>query len=592
MFTFIALVLAVIALVQVSNLRTKVRELEHKLGIGVTAQPSASQHAKAPVQAQPTPEVTHRPIQTERAPETRVRSVSSEETTGQWLGKIGIFAVFIGIVFLIKYGYDQGFIGDAGIVAIVTLAGVILIAIGRYLKTQYATFAQVLMGGGVGVLYLAVFAMVSVFHLVPVGVGFLAAIIVTALSVVLSLIDSARALAVIGTVGAFLTPFVLDFGSEQGYLMPLSYVLVVDIGILAIAIWKKWNALTVLSLIGTGIMYISLYAGIYRADDLGGFFFFLSAYFFVFLSAALAHHIIRQEKSEPIDLLCVVVNAFGYFGLAYTLLNPLYHSYMGGFAIILAILFAILAYVSRKTTPNENLLTLFLTGICAIFFTIAIPIQFSGVWIALAWLLESVVLFVVMMIEKNQRIQPFALTVFVLASIKILFSDAWTVAAHTPFINQSFGLIALLVIVAYAYAYAYKKHLSWLVKEEDARAASGTFFVFGNMLTVLTGTVEIGRFYSISATKTRTLQNQIELIVTAFWALYSIALITLGFLGRIKLARILGLILILMTAGKIFIQLWGYGEVYRIVTSIVFGIIALIGSFLYAKFRDRIRQML
>ena len=38
-----------------------------------------------------------------------------------------------------------------------------------------------------------------------------------------------------------------------------------------------------------------------------------------------------------------------------------------------------------------------------------------------------------------------------------------------------------------------------------------------------------------------------------------------------------------------FLSLWELGPLYRIVTSIIFGIIALAASFLYARFKERIK---
>ena len=53
----------------------------------------------------------------------------------------------------------------------------------------------------------------------------------------------------------------------------------------------------------------------------------------------------------------------------------------------------------------------------------------------------------------------------------------------------------------------------------------------------------------------------------------------------------MGLVLFLITAFKVVVDVWSLGELYRIISFIVFGIIALVASFVYVKFRDRIQEI-
>ena len=85
-------------------------------------------------------------------------------------------------------------------------------------------------------------------------------------------------------------------------------------------------------------------------------------------------------------------------------------------------------------------------------------------------------------------------------------------------------------------------------------------------------------------------ENQKNTTVSIFWVLYAVLLTAIGFVKRKKLARIFGLILFFVTALKIFVDVWSLGELYRIISSIAFGIVALVGSFLYAKFKDTINE--
>ncbi len=61
-----------------------------------------------------------------------------------------------------------------------------------------------------------------------------------------------------------------------------------------------------------------------------------------------------------------------------------------------------------------------------------------------------------------------------------------------------------------------------------------------------------------------------------------------GFVKRFGPARYMGLILFIITAFKVVIDIWSLGEIYRIVSFIVFGIIALAASFIYVRYSERL----
>ena len=60
-----------------------------------------------------------------------------------------------------------------------------------------------------GILYLSIYAAYDFYHLVPQPVAFLLMALVTAAALLLSLRYDARAVALLGWAGGFLTPFLL-----------------------------------------------------------------------------------------------------------------------------------------------------------------------------------------------------------------------------------------------------------------------------------------------------------------------------------------------------------------------------------------------
>ena len=73
--------------------------------------------------------------------------------------------------------------------------------------------------------------------------------------------------------------------------------------------------------------------------------------------------------------------------------------------------------------------------------------------------------------------------------------------------------------------------------------------------------------------------------------MYAILLLAIGFAKRLRMIRIFGLIFFFITAGKVFLTIWQLGQLARIVSSLVFGVIALLASFMYAKYKDRLKEI-
>ena len=81
-------------------------------------------------------------------------------------------------------------------------------------------------------------------------------------------------------------------------------------------------------------------------------------------------------------------------------------------------------------------------------------------------------------------------------------------------------------------------------------------------------------------------------MLSVFWALYAVALMVIGIFTRHRFLRLWGMMFFFVTAFKVFIDLWQLGKLYRIVSSITFGVIALIISFIYAKYKDKLKELI
>ena len=76
--------------------------------------------------------------------------------------------------------------------------------------------------------------------------------------------------------------------------------------------------------------------------------------------------------------------------------------------------------------------------------------------------------------------------------------------------------------------------------------------------------------------------------LSIFWSLFALTLLLTGISKNRTVLRGAGLLLMSIVVGKVFfVDLAGLEQLHRIVAFIVLGIVVLIGSFLYLKYRHR-----
>jgi len=166
---------------------------------------------------------------------------------------IGGFILFLGIVFLVKYSFENNLITPAMRVAIGTALGLALIAIGWLTATRrYRVSGQSLCATGVLVLYGNIFAAHVFYHLIALVPAFASMAIVTAAAFSLAVRMNAQVIVVLGLLGGFLTPALLSTGVDNPAAL-FGYIAVLNVGIAAVALRKRWDYLVILAAAGTAL---------------------------------------------------------------------------------------------------------------------------------------------------------------------------------------------------------------------------------------------------------------------------------------------------------------------------------------------------
>lgn len=251
MFTALALVVAVVALFVARSANARVRALERRLAPAAPPPPVAEpiaptpQPSFAPPPPPPPPPFTPPP---RPAPARRAWNVDWENLVGiklfSWIAGI---ALVLAAVFLFKYSVDHGWLRPAIRAAFGLIVGIgLLIVCELRVARNYRFTANAMDGAGIAILYATLFAMHSIWGLVPAAVSFLGMLVVTAAAVYLSTRRDSVFIALLGLIGGFATPALLS-SDENRPIALFSYLLLLNGGISWIAYRKRWPLLTALS---------------------------------------------------------------------------------------------------------------------------------------------------------------------------------------------------------------------------------------------------------------------------------------------------------------------------------------------------------
>src|SRR5215813_8701898 len=166
-------------------------------------------------------------------------------TAGNTLVRAGVVVLFFGVALVMHYSGEYTRIPGGARLAGAVAGALVLLAVGWRLRARRPSYAQALLGGGMGVLYLVVFGAAHSFHVLPAGLAFVLLLGIVALAVLLAIMEDAQWIAMLGIAGGFLAPALIsnDGGSQ---LVLFSYYVVLNLGIFAVALYRSWPALNAL----------------------------------------------------------------------------------------------------------------------------------------------------------------------------------------------------------------------------------------------------------------------------------------------------------------------------------------------------------
>lgn len=350
--------------------------------------------------------------------------VNYEKYIGENLfGKIGILVLVIGMGFFVKYAIDNNWINEVLRTALGFVVGGILLGIAFLLRTKYRAFSSVLAGGGFAIFYVTVAIAYHYYELFSQTGAFIILVVLTILMAVLAVWYDRRELAVVALVGGFVAPFLVSSGSGN-YIVLFTYLLILDLGMFGLSIYKKWGELP-LACFGLTWLVFALYMyqsvnmatiGNVRLIHLQIF----AALFYLIFQGSVAPIIhINKQRINQLLLAVIILNSFIFTYLALTLhWNMQYVENYGGAITFFVALVNIITFfwIYKRGERFPVLLQTFL-WLALTFVSITFPIQLEGSLITVFWASELIIVMLLYTRFRLRAYEFFGVVLFVLTLI-------------------------------------------------------------------------------------------------------------------------------------------------------------------------------
>ncbi|MCI0487653.1 MAG: DUF2339 domain-containing protein [Blastocatellia bacterium] len=395
---------------------------------------------------------------------SRTRAEWESLIGGKLLNRIGALALIIGIGFFLRYAFSNNLITPPVRVMIGILTGAGLLFGGAYYhRREFQIFAQGLVGAGIAILYLSVYASFNFYHLVPQSLAFAMMAAVTTVTFFQAFKYDSFAVAFLGWTGGFLTPFLLSTG-QANEIGLFTYIALLDAGLLAITARKdRWAVLEPLTFLATWLVYLLWYKEFYTPADLAVTVLFLTVFWGLFYALDIYRALARASAFPEIREVAGAFNAVFYYAAMYAIIAELYPDWMGGVTLAIgAVYFSTALAIKRGRSLDGLIFARHLVTAMALL-VLATAIEFEGFITVFYWSVEAVILIWCAGRWKLRYVKAGALMLFALAFSKLLSAGAAFI--YSPI--ESFELLLNDRALAFSTLAAAMCASAWLLKRED-----------------------------------------------------------------------------------------------------------------------------
>ncbi len=210
---------------RLSELEARLSELEARLAALEGRRPAPAPPSRTPAPSPPSPPTAER-VGRLTAPLPEVA-----------LGCLGALLLFLGMGFAFLYAVRQGWFGPGLRVLLGLALAAVLGGLGTVLRRRRPGLAGILMGAGVALAYLSLFAGARLYGLLPRPLAFAGMVLTTLLAGTATALAGVPGAAALGLLGGLSVPLLL--GGEGGSALSLTaYLLLILLGAAAV-LWRR-----------------------------------------------------------------------------------------------------------------------------------------------------------------------------------------------------------------------------------------------------------------------------------------------------------------------------------------------------------------
>ena len=362
------------------------------------------------------------PAAEKKAPE---KNVLERILGDNWLSKVGIVTLVLGIGFFVKYAIDQNWINEIGRVGIGLLTGGIIIGVAHKLKKQYHVFSSILVGGGISVFYITITLAFREYAIFSQPVAFILLTIVTIFSVILSLLYNRQELAVFSLIGGFLSPLMISTGSGN-YIVLFSFLLILNTSMLVISLKKNWRLIGIISYV-LSLIFFWVWLLAKFENEYAGATVFASLFFIQFYLLAIIEHYNARKQMSLYQAMLILTNNLSVFLALMIIFSSLEYNFRGLATIAIAVFNAVvMTALFRQARIDRNMIFLIVAVVMSLV-SLAIPIQLKGHVITMFWAAEAVLL---LWLWQRSRINVFRLGFLIITFLTII---SYIMDAHSNY---------------------------------------------------------------------------------------------------------------------------------------------------------------
>ena len=359
---------------------------------------------------------------------------------------------------------------------------------------------------------------------------------------------------------------------------------------LAVAEFWKWQLAPSWTLACFWIPYL-IWANASNADGLRSWVFLWHCVAFVMLFLWVPWWTLMKSRTARLgDLVLCAGNAIAYYAAAYQLLDPVRHEYMGLLALAVAGVHLALAKALWKPAEGEKepVAGLVTAGVALTFATVAVPVQFAGFRITMAWAMEGALVAWIASRFRNRWFAGGAGVILALSVMRLLEVDYemfTNVSEYSLLANARFLTFAVTALALWLSArFVYK---CWV----EAAIPAAVAYTVGH------GVMLLGLALELAAWADRTFPDDsgpaFTVALSILMAAYAVVLVVVGVTTRSFLNRALGLALIGLVVVKLYAwDVWQLGRIFRILAFLGLGALMMAVSFLYSRYRGSIEKLL